>query len=64
MSELNEIMYVEYLTQCPIHNNSSTNSLLLSLSSIRNTRIDFSIVHTIIVQRSQMGFGSNHGLTS
>lgn len=58
-------MYIEYLTQCLIHNNSSTNSLLLSLSSITNTPMYFSIVHgCIIVQWSQMDFSSKHGLTS
>lgn len=64
LSGLNEIMYIEYLTQCLIHNNSSTNSLLLSLSSITNTPMYFSIVHGCIVQWSQMDFSSNHGLTS
>lgn len=63
MSGLNEMMYIEYLTQWHTHNNSSTNNLS-SLSSVRNTQRYFTIVHSIIAQWSHMVFGSNHGLTS
>lgn len=54
-------MHVEYLSWCLI--NSSTNSLLLSLSSVSNTPMYVSIVYGCIIGWwSQMDFSSNHGL--
>lgn len=54
-------MHIEYLSWCLI--NSSTNNLLLSLSSVSNTPMYVSIVYGYIIGWwSQMDFSSNHGL--